>query len=130
MLSLFRRKMDPQKWFILFKAHLNSADAELRAVGGYIERLGTESPTEKYFTPSETEEISRIGEHLRQIYRECKQTRIPRDDYLNRVRKSFEGAVYGSWRFCQWLVKYSNEPSRARWANVMFFCSIALEMHK
>ena len=127
MLSIFRGKIDPQNWYIQFKEYANTAAPELRAVGGYQLRLGTERPREQIFSESEIEELRQIADRLQQIYREFKRTKIPKDAYLDRVRKSFEGVLYGGWRFCEWLAKYATEPSKVRWSNVVAFLVVVTE---
>ena len=54
----------------------------------------------------------------------------PRDNHLFKLRADYQGFLYGCMRFCEWRVKHSEHPSRARLANMNAFMVVAVEQWK
>jgi hypothetical protein len=121
-MSLFRRDVDSQTWLDEF----NTIYREAAPLVGFVASFFSDK------TPSESDLTILSGSRhvFGSLLQSLNKMTKPRDNRLYKMRKDFKGLLYACMRFCEWRVKQSEEPSRARLANTTFFMVAAVEHWK
>jgi hypothetical protein len=121
-MSLFRKEVDPKMWLDEFNRIYCQA---MPLVGFAANFFSEKTPTDSDLTT-----LSESRQTLGSLLRSVKTMSKPRDNRLYRLRADFVGLLYGAMRFCEWRVKQSEDPSRARLANMTAFMVVTVEHWK
>jgi hypothetical protein len=122
IMSLFRKNVDRRVWLDEFHDVYRQSMPRVEFVAGFF--------SDKTPSNSDLITVEDCRQTLSRLLQRLKAMAKPRDDHLYKLRADFHGLLYGCMRFCEWRIKQSAEPSRARHANMTAFMVVAVEHWK
>ena len=76
-------------------------------------------------SPTDVETLIEGYEKLPPILQSVKEIPKPKEKELRKLKKDFEDLLYSCIRAGEWGIKFVQDPSRIRFANIVFFTNFA-----